>query len=105
MKARVLALGVLVVVFGTSEYFAITDTLKNIDLGITHSLLVWLVLGGGFILTIAGLLLPIRATKKDITINPNDMKSCPECAALMTPDTFRCPKCGARQRSLYEEIK
>jgi hypothetical protein len=105
MKARVIALGVVILVFGIIEYRGVTNILTDIVLGIKPDVLLLVVIGLGSIITLSGLVIPTHKTDTIETINPNNMKSCSKCAGLMTPDSFRCPKCGSRQRSLYEEIK
>jgi len=105
MRLGIVALGLFFLVFGFVEYTSITTLFIDVDLGIDHYTLSLAVLVVGFIIIIVGGVLPTNKAVSRQAINPNDMKSCPECAALMEPDAFRCPKCGARARSLYEEIK
>ena len=105
MRLGIVALSLFFLVFGFVEYTSITTLLIDVDLGIDRHTLSLAVLVVGLIIIIVGGALPPNKAVSHEAINPNDMKSCPECSALMEPNAFRCPKCGARARSVYEEIK
>jgi len=105
MRLGIVVLGLLFLVFGFVEYASITTFFIDVDLGIAHDTLALAVIVVGIIISIVGGILPTNRAVSGEVINPNDMKSCFECSALMEPTAFRCPKCGARARSLYEEIK
>lgn len=104
MKAGTLVGGVLLVLCGFLEYTGTTSFLTGLEVGLPPETLALLILLVGLTLAVAGAVLPLKKPAAGPAINPNEMKSCPECGKLMPPDAFRCPKCGARFRALRENL-
>lgn len=60
-------------------------------------------LAAGGILVMAGLV-PQKAKEGEKGEDFRNMKRCHGCGKMVPPDTIRCPNCGAKFASLYENL-
>lgn len=104
MRRGIVAAGVVLLCAGI---LGMTDIMTRIP-GMPENVIpdyTWLLLLiAGCGVTGAGMVLSGKGKEKP-AINPNEMKSCSHCGALIPAGSSRCEHCGVRFRSLYEELK
>lgn len=60
-------------------------------------------LAAGAVLLVGGLL-PAGAPESEAGEDYGTMKRCHGCGKMVPPDTIRCPNCGAKFTSLYDNL-